>query len=116
MSLQTITVATILLRLGLAAHDSKTFALLQFNGNEIVRSRVDPIIFPGRVSEHVHGAMGGSNFAADATGDSMAESTCTNAKAADDKRAYWFPWLYFHDPTTGDFEPVDIGYVNVYYL
>ncbi|KAG7122041.1 hypothetical protein HYQ44_002939 [Verticillium longisporum] len=105
-----------LLRRVLAVHETRTFALLQFNGKEIVRGRIDPIVSPGRVSEHVHGVMGGRNFALDATGDSMALSMCTNAKAADDKSAYWFPWLYFHDPVTGVFEPVDIAYVNVYYF
>lgn len=116
MRLRATTIATVFLHLCHAAHDRRTFALLQFNGPEIVRGRIDPIVFPGRVSEHVHGVMGGSAFAADATGESMARSTCTNAKAADDKSAYWFPWLYFHDPITRRFEPVDIGYVNVYYL
>ncbi|CRK11286.1 hypothetical protein BN1708_010092 [Verticillium longisporum] len=105
-----------LLRRVLAVHETRTFALLQFHGKEIVRGRIDPIVSPGRVSEHVHGVMGGRNFAPDATGDSMALSMCTNAKAADDKSAYWFPWLYFHDPVTGTFEPVDIAYVNVYYF
>ncbi|PNH26364.1 hypothetical protein VD0002_g9629 [Verticillium dahliae] len=116
MRLRATTIATVFLHLCHAAHDRRTFALLQFNGPEIVRGRIDPIVFPGRVSEHVHGVMGGSAFAADATGESMARSTCTNAKAADDKSAYWFPWLYFHDPITRRFEPVDIGYVNVYYF
>ncbi|KAM0269632.1 hypothetical protein ACHAQH_009697 [Verticillium albo-atrum] len=60
--------------------------------------------------------MGGSAFAVNATGESMAWSVCTNANAADNKSAYWFPWLYFHDPATGEFESVDIGYVNVYYF
>ncbi|KAM9874674.1 hypothetical protein VDGL01_11231 [Verticillium dahliae] len=116
MRLRATIIATVVLRLCHAAHDRRTFALLQFNGHEIVRGRIDPIVFPGCVSEHVHGVMGGSAFAADATGESMTRSTCTNAKAADDKSAYWFPWLYFHDPITRSFEPVDIGYVNVYYF
>ncbi|KAH6976654.1 hypothetical protein EDB80DRAFT_740000 [Ilyonectria destructans] len=100
MSFRAAVIASILFRLGLAAHDTRMFAVLQFNGAEIIHGRIDPIVFPGRVSEHVHGAMGGSGFAADATGESMARSTCTNAKATDDKSAYWFPWLYFHDPVT----------------
>lgn len=115
MILRAIVTATILLRLCLAAHDTGTFALLQFNGKEIVRGRIDPIVSPGRASEHENGALGGSMFAVDATGESMARSRCTNAKAADDNSAYWFPWLYFQDPETRKFERVEIFYVNVYY-
>ncbi|KAH7363560.1 hypothetical protein B0T11DRAFT_94752 [Plectosphaerella cucumerina] len=110
------TLVALTAQLGQAARDTQTFALLQFNGREIFRGRVDPIVSPGLVSEHVHGVVGGSGFAADATGESLARSSCTSAKAADDKSAYWFPWLYFRDPATGRFEPVEIGYVNVYYF
>jgi hypothetical protein len=116
MILRARAIATTLLHLRLAAHDRRTFAVLRFNGKEIVRGRIDPIVFPGRVSEHEHGALGGSRFAADTTGESIARSRCTNAKAADDNSAYWFPWLYFQDPGTRKFEPVEISYVNVYYL
>jgi hypothetical protein len=99
-----------------ATHDRQTFAVLQFNGKEIARGRIDPVVSPGQVAEHVHGVFGGSNFAEDATGESMALSRCTNAKVVEDKSAYWFPWLYFRDPATHSFEPVEIDYVNVYYL
>ncbi len=46
----------------------------------------------------------------------MAKSKCTSAKIKEDNSAYWFPWLYFQDPQTQEFEPVQIHYVNVYYF
>lgn len=96
--------------------DDRTFAVLRFNGKEIVRSREDPIVNFGAVASHVHGVMGGSNFGKSATGQSLMQSKCTNAKIKGDNSAYWFPWLYFKDPKTGKLEPVEIFYVNVYYL
>ncbi|EEY16685.1 WSC domain-containing protein [Verticillium alfalfae VaMs.102] len=99
-----------------AASHPGAFAVLRFNGKEIVQGRIDPIVSPKAVAQHVHGAVGGNNFAMDSTGESLAKSECTSAKALDDKSAYWFPWLYFHDEAKDTFEPVDINYVNVYYF
>jgi hypothetical protein len=91
------------------------FFAVRFNGQHVARSRTDPIVSPGRVSQHVHGAVGGSNFGAEATGESMMRSRCTSANVLEDKSSYWFPWLYFQDPATGRFEAVDIFYTVVYY-
>ncbi|KAM0275912.1 hypothetical protein ACHAQH_007299 [Verticillium albo-atrum] len=99
-----------------AASHPGAFAVLRFNGKEHTRGRIDPIVTPGGVAQHVHGAVGGNNFAKDSTGETLAKSECTSAKALQDKSAYWFPWLYFHDEGKDTFEPVDINYVNVYYF
>ncbi|CRK38372.1 hypothetical protein BN1723_015312 [Verticillium longisporum] len=99
-----------------AASHPGAFAVLRFNGKENLRGRIDPIVSPNALAQHVHGAVGGNNFAKDSTGESLAKSECTSAKALDDKSAYWFPWLYFHDEGKDTFEPVDIYYVNVYYF
>lgn len=97
-----------------AAKDSQTFAVMRFNGDEIFDGRVDPIVNPGVESPHVHTVFGGSNFAVDATGESMAQSSCTSAKVKGDKSAYWMPRVYFQDES--GFEPVPVLYTNVYYL
>jgi hypothetical protein len=96
--------------------DERTFAVLRFNGKELVRSRVDPIVTPGKVSAHVHMAMGGSNFGMHATGESLKKSSCTNAKIGGDMSAYWWPALYFQDPVSKMLEPVELFYANVYYF
>lgn len=99
-----------------AAKDTGTFAVLHFNGKELTKGRVDPIISPGEVFTHVHSVMGGSNFGKSATGKDLLESNCSNANVKGDNSAYWFPSLYFHDPKTGEFESVDMYYFNAYYL
>ncbi|KAF9872695.1 NOL1/NOP2/sun family protein [Colletotrichum karsti] len=112
--------ATLATLIGAASAGSKssdrTFAVLRFNGEQLVRTRVDPIVSPGQPATHVHGVMGGSNFGLSATGDTLAQSKCSNAMIAGDNSAYWFPWLYFQDPKTKKFEPVELFYVNVYYF
>ncbi|KAJ4304324.1 hypothetical protein N0V88_001937 [Collariella sp. IMI 366227] len=60
--------------------------------------------------------MGASNFGFDATGESLAQSSCTTAKLKADMSAYWFPTLYFQDPDTGLLEQVKFFYMNVYYF
>ncbi|GKT53137.1 WSC domain-containing protein [Colletotrichum tofieldiae] len=96
--------------------DDRTFAVLRFNNKELVKTRVDPIINPGKPATHVHGVMGGSNFGMSATGETLSQSKCTNAMINGDNSAYWFPSLYFQDPKTKEFEPVEVFYVNVYYF
>ncbi|KAK1984804.1 hypothetical protein LZ30DRAFT_779558 [Colletotrichum cereale] len=96
--------------------DDRTFAVLRFNNKELVKTRLDPIINPGKPATHVHGVMGGSNFGMSATGETLSQSKCTNAMINGDNSAYWFPSLYFRDPKTQAFEPVEVFYVNVYYF
>ena len=100
----------------LAAKDSRTFSVMRFNGKEIFNGRADPIVNPGATSPHEHTVFGGSAFGPDATGESLSQSKCTNAKLKGDKSAYWVPRLYFHDEAEGTFEPVPVFYTNIYYL
>lgn len=100
-----------------AAKDRRTFAVLRHYGNgPLTTCRADPIVSPGGPSAHVHTIMGASNFGFDATGESLAQSSCTTAKLKADMSAYWFPTLYFQDPDTGLLEQVKFFYMNVYYL
>lgn len=99
-----------------AAKDERTFAVLRFTNEGLTKGRMDPIISPGKTSNHVHTVMGGSGFGKSATGDDLVNSKCSNAKIKGDNSAYWFPSLYFKDPDSGKFEDVDVNYVNVYYF
>jgi hypothetical protein len=111
--------STILLALvtTVTAKDGRTFAVLRFYGNgPLMNGRVDPVVSPGRLSSHVHTVMGASGFGFNSTGVSLRNSTCTNSLLKQDLSAYWFPRLYFQDPVDGYFEPVEMDYVNVYYL
>lgn len=99
------------------AKDSRTFAVLHFYGDgPLVEARMDPIVQPGEVSTHVHTIMGGSNFNENVTGEELMSSNCSTALIKNDHSAYWYPKLYFQDPKNKSFEPVDLFYMNVYYL
>lgn len=82
----------------------------------MTEGRVDPIISPGTASGHLHGIMGGSNFATTVEGDQLLGSNCTNAKIMNDKSNYWAPEVFFNDPNNGTFTKVPLFYMNVYYL
>ncbi|KAK7055313.1 WSC domain protein [Favolaschia claudopus] len=82
----------------------------------LVQERIDPIISPGGVpSQHVHTVHGGSNFGPNYTFALLRASSCTNCEVAQDLSNYWFPKLYFQDPKTKLFEPVNNGGLLVYY-
>lgn len=100
-----------------SAKDSRTFAVLRFTGDgPLTTGRMDPIVSPGKPSQHVHSVMGSSGFGMNATADDLANGKCSNALIKGDMSAYWFPNVYFKDPKSGNFESVDINYVNIYYL
>ena len=86
-------------------------------GSEIVMGRMDPIVSPGVASGHVHAVQGGGGFALDMTNQqAVSNSSCTSAYLKADKSNYWTPALYFQDPKTKKLEPVEFGYMNIYYL
>lgn len=95
----------------------RTFAVLQHvGGGELMNCRMDPIVQPGGPSNHVHTFMGANNIGFNTTGEQLRKSTCTTALAKADMSAYWFPALYFKDPSTGKLEAVPFYYMNVYYF
>ncbi|KAG9021141.1 hypothetical protein FS837_007537, partial [Tulasnella sp. UAMH 9824] len=81
----------------------------------LVQERIDPIIAPGQISQHLHSIHGGSNFSKDMTYNTARQSSCTSCSIAQDLSNYWTPTLYFKDPTTGQFEKVPNGGLLVYY-
>ncbi|KAJ7678764.1 hypothetical protein B0H17DRAFT_944121 [Mycena rosella] len=79
----------------------------------LVQERLDPVISPGvNPSNHVHTIHGASNFNPTYNYDNLRASNCTNCL---DLSNYWFPKLYFQDPKTKLFEPVNNGGLLVYY-
>lgn len=106
-----------LLAISAASASARTFAVLHFYGDgPLVTGRMDPIINPGGPSGHVHVVQGGSNFATTMTNTQALASNCTSSRIKNDKSNYWTPTLYFVDPKTGNFESVELFYMNVYYL
>lgn len=69
-------------------------------------ARVDPLVSPGEVAQHVHAIHGSSGFSESATYEDLVGGDCTSCAVRQDKSAYWTPALYFqHDD--GSFESVN---------
>ncbi|KAG8881684.1 hypothetical protein FRB97_009233 [Tulasnella sp. 331] len=81
----------------------------------IVQERIDPILSPGAISQHLHNIHGGSNFSMNETYATAAASACTSCEVAQDLSNYWTPTLYFKDPVNGTFTKVPNGGLLVYY-
>ena len=54
--------------------------------SSLVQERLDPIVSPGQVSNHVHNIVGASNFGPEVTYDSLQSSNCTSVNIQVDKR------------------------------
>jgi hypothetical protein len=82
----------------------------------IVVERADPIISPGKVSNHLHTIMGGNGFDFTMDYNSTQASTCSSCTVIGDNSNYWTPTLWFQHQN-GTFESVNqVGGMLVYYL
>ncbi|WVF69995.1 hypothetical protein IAT40_004781 [Kwoniella sp. CBS 6097] len=61
----------------------------------LIRSRLDPIVDPKKVSGHVHLAAGSSSFGAEMTYASAQAGSCTTSNLKNDMSNYWAPQLYY---------------------
>jgi Domain of unknown function (DUF1996) len=96
------------------SHRKSSSSLTSYTANNLVTTRLDPIVNPGAVSGHVHTIIGGSNFGPKISTASLRKSKCTSTPIAEDKSNYWFPHLYF-EWKNGSFSSLDVGVV-IYYL
>ncbi|KAF4971447.1 hypothetical protein FZEAL_9846 [Fusarium zealandicum] len=116
MKFTLVSAAAALAGVATAAHEEGTFAVLRFTNKQLTKGRMDPILFPGQTSTHVHTIMGGSAFSKSATGKDLLDAKCSNALIKGDNSNYWFPSVYFNDPKTGEFEAVEFDYFSAYYF
>jgi len=92
-------------------------------GSRLMDQRIDPIIFPGIVSPHVHQVAGGNGFGFTENFDTAREATCSSCPITADLSNYWTPTLYYQYQN-GSFAKVpqvgdgggSLGGMNVYYL
>ena len=82
--------------------------------NPLVVERVDPIISPGAVSNHLHNVFGANNFGPNWDYDTMQKSSCNTVGPKQDHSNYWFPALHFQDPNNGSFTRVP-AQLEIYY-
>lgn len=57
--------------------------------------RIDPLVNPGEVAQHVHAIHGSSGFSEKATYEDLINADCTSCAVTQDKSVYWAPALYF---------------------
>ncbi|KAI0694215.1 WSC-domain-containing protein [Cytidiella melzeri] len=104
-----------------------------FGGTQpVVETRLDPIVYPGIVSAHVHSVAGGSRFSPTYSYSDLVNSQCSTISVQTDKSNYWTvitfhssyrlvlkhtqqPKLYYHDQDAGTYTPIPNSF-NVYYL
>ncbi|KAK3348466.1 hypothetical protein B0H65DRAFT_176612 [Neurospora tetraspora] len=85
-------------------------------GKPITVDRLDPIVSPGRPSQHLHTVMGGSAFDFDLDYNKTQTSNRTTCSVSKDLSNYWVPTVYFHDKKNHTFTAVEqVGGINVYY-
>jgi hypothetical protein len=68
-------------------------------------ARLDPLVNPNEVAQHVHHIHGSSGFSMNATYEDLMAGDCTSCGVTQDKSVYWAPALYFHH-ADGSFELV----------
>jgi len=92
-------------------------------GSRLLDERIDPIIFPGIVSPHVHQVAGGNGFGYTENYANARNADCSSCPITADLSNYWTPTLYYQYQN-GSFVKVPqvndgtghLGGMNVYYL
>lgn len=77
------------------------FSFFNRRGDTLNYARLDPSIYPGTASPHLHSFDGGSGLGAITTFKSLVNSDCTTARIKQDKSLYWRPSLYWSGNETG---------------
>ncbi|RXK40962.1 hypothetical protein M231_01810 [Tremella mesenterica] len=62
---------------------------------QFLRTRIDSIVSPNKVSGHEHNIVGVSNFNAGLTFEEAQKASCTTSYIQADKSAYWVPGLFY---------------------
>src|SRR5262245_54697111 len=90
------------------------FSFYNRGGPAMSFQRLDPALFPGQESPHLHSFDGGNAVAADMTFDTTQSSSCTTARIKPDKSLYWRPTLFWNGNNTGFYRVPD-KFLKVYY-
>ncbi|KAL9128606.1 MAG: hypothetical protein Q9217_002740 [Psora testacea] len=80
-------------------------------------ARIDPLMSPGSIADHVHSIKGGSAFSPTSKADNLLNSNCTSCGVSQDLSAYWAPAMYFmHDDGTVELVPEKPPHKSYYQL
>lgn len=81
----------------------------------LATERLDPIISPNGVAQHMHSIIGGSAFAAAYNYVDLMKSRCSTFPISVDKSNYWHPKPYWINNNGSSFTPLPI-HDRVYYI
>ncbi|KAF2740989.1 hypothetical protein EJ04DRAFT_454336 [Polyplosphaeria fusca] len=90
------------------------FSFYNRAGNALSYQRLDPALYPGVESPHLHSFDGGNALAADMSFDTTQGSECTTARIKPDKSLYWRPTLFWNGNNTGFYRVPD-KFLKTYY-
>lgn len=76
--------------------------------------RLDPALFPGVESPHLHSFDGGNHISASMSFTDTQAADCTTARIKPDKSNYWRPTLFWNGNGTGFYRVPDT-YLKIYY-
>tara|TARA_R110002003_G_scaffold9_32_gene651 strand:- start:12601 stop:14214 length:1614 start_codon:yes stop_codon:yes gene_type:complete len=110
----------IALTAGLAATSSafscngNYFSFFNRGGDALSYQRLDPALFPGTQSPHLHSFDGGNGLTASTNYEATQASSCSTARIKTDKSLYWRPTLFWNGNGTG-FYRVPEQSTKIYY-
>ncbi|KAL1880210.1 hypothetical protein VTK73DRAFT_6038 [Phialemonium thermophilum] len=80
-------------------------------------ARLDPLMSPGEISQHVHAIHGSSGFSESTSYEDLMNGDCTSCAVTQDKSAYWVPALYFrHENGSYELATQTGGLLAYYFL
>ena len=97
------------------------FVMYTPGGDDTSVQRADPILAPGKISQHVHQIFGSSAFAPDVSYESLQRADCTTIGDAagngnaQDKSIYWHPALYMEASDGSGYIKVPTNGHKMYY-
>ncbi|KAH8730502.1 hypothetical protein GQ44DRAFT_572063, partial [Phaeosphaeriaceae sp. PMI808] len=89
------------------------FSFFNRKGAALGYDRIDPALFPGGKSPHLHSFDGGNGLSASANFDDTQKSSCTTNRIKPDKSLYWRPTLFFKG--SDGYHHVPEQYTKIYY-
>ena len=100
---------------------AQQFVMYTAGGDDKVVERADPIISPGKLSQHVHQIFGSNAFAPGVSYDSLQNADCTTVGDASgngngaDKSIYWHPALFMEASDGSGYIRVPTARHKLYY-
>ncbi|WPH02243.1 Hypothetical protein R9X50_00509900 [Acrodontium crateriforme] len=97
-----LTYPAVLTALHVSTVAAQQFVLYSAGGDDTAVERIDPILAPGSISQHVHQVFGSNALASSVSYDSLQSASCTtmggagNVGIKQDNSIYWHPALYMN--------------------